>query len=276
MKYHELLAALTEEPLLITPAAHASLFKLFEDHRRMTAPEFKAAREGVDLCGEEVELEQMSVVNGVAHIPIAGPIGYKLGKFEKGAGAVDSTDVLAEIEEADGAPENSIRAIVLDIDSPGGMVAGTPELADRIAECQKPVYAFTSGNMCSAAYWVASAANSGIFATRSADVGAIGVYVPFLDSSEALKARGVKVEVFASGKYKGLGMPGTALTEDHRDFLQARVMEIAGMFYDQVKAARPDVADETMQGQVFMAEKAKALGLIDEIVKNKEHLLKFV
>ena len=87
MKYHQIMTALMEEPLLLTPASHASLVRLFDEHRGLSAEEFQARREGVDLCGEEVELEQMEIIDGIAHIPIGGPIGKDLGKFEKGAGA---------------------------------------------------------------------------------------------------------------------------------------------------------------------------------------------
>jgi signal peptide peptidase SppA len=271
MKYHEIIAALTEEPLLITPAAHSGIWKLFEQHRSLSAEEFKVAREGVDMCGEAVELESMEIIDGIAHIPISGPIGAKLGKFEKGAGMVDVADVLKELSEADAMPKREVRGIILDIDSPGGMVTGTPELAERIKAVSKPVFAFTSGGMCSAAYWVGAAADR-VFATRSATVGSIGVYCPFMDSSEALKARGLKVEVFASGKYKGLGIPGTSLTDDHREFMQARVLEIAEMFYDHVKECRPDAQDEAMQGQVFMAPTALRNGLIDEMVADKDEV----
>jgi hypothetical protein len=75
MRLHEILRALTEEPLLITPAAHGSLLNLFKEHATLEAIDFRAKREGKDLCGEEVELEQMEVIDGVAHIPISGPIG---------------------------------------------------------------------------------------------------------------------------------------------------------------------------------------------------------
>lgn len=270
MKYHQIIATLTEEPLLITPAAHASLFKLFEEHRAMDAEEFKAAREGVDMCGEEVELEQMEVIDGIAHIPIGGPIGKGLGKFEKGAGAVDVDDVMDEIQEAEEDP--NVRAIILDIDSPGGMVSGTPELADRVAACEKPIYAFTAGMMCSAAYWIACASDM-VFATKSADVGSIGVYVPYLDQSKRYENAGLKVDVISSGKYKGAGVPGTSLNKDQREFMQDRVNDIAEMFYSHVEANRPDSSREDMQGQVFKGEMAFAKGLIDQVVGDKEQVI---
>lgn len=270
MKYHQIIAALTEEPLLITPAAHASLLRLFEEHRTLERAEFHAKREGVDYCGNEVDLDQMEVIDGVAHIPIGGPIGFKLGKFEKGAGAVDVQDVMDDLDEAE--DDDKVRGILLDIDSPGGMVSGTPELADRILAVDKPIFAFTSGMMASAAYWIGASADR-VFATRSADVGSIGVYCPFLDSSERLKQEGLKVEVISSGIYKGIGVPGTALTADHREFLQERVNQIAMMFQQHVSDQRGgNVSVEDMRGQIFMGEDALRRGLIDEIVEDKDQV----
>jgi|ERR1051326_2651919 signal peptide peptidase SppA len=273
MKYHQIIAALMEEPLLITPAAHASLVKLFEEHRTLDAAEFRAKREGVDFCGREVELEQMEIVDGIAHIPIGGPIGKGLGKFEKGAGAVDVADVMEDLDAAE--EDANVKAIILDIDSPGGMVSGTPELADRVAACNKPIYAFTSGMMCSAAYWVGCACD-GIFATKSADLGSIGVYVPYLDQSKRYENAGLKMEVISSGKYKGAGVPGTSLNADHREFLQERVDDIAKMFYGHVQRNRAEATADDMQGQVFKAEAALAKGLIDEVVREKGDVVEFL
>lgn len=270
MKYHQIIAVLTEEPLLITPAAHASLLKLFEEHRGLSAEEFRAKREGVDLCGEEVELDQMEIIDGIAHIPIGGPIGRGLGKFEKGAGAVDVEDVMDELDQAEEDP--LVYAAILDIDSPGGMVSGTPELADRISAFAKPIYAFSAGLMCSAAYWIACSADA-IFATKSADIGSIGVFAPFLDQSERMKMAGLKMEVISSGKYKGAGFPGTSLNKDQRQHMQERINETARMFYDHVQAHCPDAALEDMQGQAFKAQTAADKGLIDQVVENKDEVV---
>lgn len=273
MRLPQILQTLTEEPLLITPSAHASLLKLFEDHRTLSAEQFKAQREGVDICGDAVDVPQMEVINGVAHIPIGGPLGRGLGKFEKGAGAVDYDDLADELDQAQ--DDDQVQAILFDIDSPGGMFSGLPEFADRVLACDKPLYAFTSGLMCSAAYYVGCACDA-VFATKSADIGSIGVYAPFADTSEAWRARGVKVEVFASGRYKGAGVPGTSLSADHRNMLQARVIEMAQMFYAHVLSCRPDVSEDEMQGQAFKAQSAADKGLIDEVVSGKDEVLSFI
>lgn len=274
MRYAELLRTLTEEPLLITPAAHASLLQLFQEHRTLDAIEFKAKREGVDFCGNEVELAQMDTFDGVAVIPIGGPVGIGFGKFEKGAGAVDLGDVASDLAEAN--KDAEVKSILLDFDSPGGMVSGTPELADKILASKKRVYAFTGGTMASAAYWLGSSTER-IFATKSADVGSIGVYTMFLDSTKAMEARGLKVDVITSGEFKGLGVPGTALSEQHRQFLQERVDGIAAMFQEHVSEMRNGTVDlDDMRGQSFLAGQARARNLIDEIVSDREEALEII
>jgi signal peptide peptidase SppA len=273
VRLHEILTALTEEPLLITPAAHGSLLKMFQDHANMSAEEFQSKREGVDWCGKEVELAQMEVIDGIAHIPIGGPIGRGLGKFEKGAGAVDVQDLIDELDQAE--DDYEVAGVLLDIDSPGGMFNGTPELADRILRCEKPIYAFTSGMMCSAAYWLGCACDL-VCATKSATVGSIGVYCAMLDCSKRYADAGVKVDVITSGKYKGAGVPGTSLTDDHRAHLQELIDSMALMFYGHVQTMRPDSSLEDMQGQMFQAGTAAAKGLIDQVVRDKDAVVELM
>lgn len=259
MKYPHLLRILKEEPLLITPAAHNSILLLLENRMAGNEP----PQRETEYCGDKVALDSMQVIDGIAHIPIGGAIGQKLGNYEKMSGAVDVSDVAKDIAWAEKSAD--VRGVIFDIDSPGGMVAGTPELADKIAAMEKPKYAFTNGQIASAAYWLA-AATDGIFATRTADIGSIGVYIPWADQSERFKEAGVKVELIKSGKYKGMGFPGTSLSDEQKQLLQDRVDMIAEMFYEHVKSNRPGIKSDSMQGQTFMAQQAKNLGLIDEIV----------
>ncbi len=280
MKYARILETLTVEPLLITPGARDALLKLFEDHARMTSAEWAvrleaAQRTGVGPCGEKVELESMTVDDrGIAHIPIGGPLGMKLGGFEKGAGAVDFLDIQRDLAEADA--DAAVKGIILHFDSPGGTVSGTPETADKIQAVDKPIFAWSEGGtIASAAYWLASAAD-GIWTTRSALVGSIGVYTAYLDMSEMARMRGIKVKMFSSGKYKGMGQPGTALTEAQESYIMEHVLNTAQDFYDHVRQQRGDVPDEVMQGQVFRAPEALNAGLVDEIVGDVGTLVDFL
>lgn len=258
MKYAAILSTLTQEPLVITPSSHASILKLFESHMNG-----RSERNGVDICGDAVELEQAFMEDGIMHIPINGPIGRGLGKFEKGAGAIDVGDISDELDKAKSDP--GCRAVILHIDSPGGMYSGIPELANEIMEFDKPIYAFIPGAACSAAYWLACACDM-VCATTSADIGNIGVYCYLIDNSRQYKDAGLDPELITSGQYKGMGAPGIPLTDIQRQHLQDRVDEMAETFYSAVETARPGVSREDMQGQCFKAPSALEKGMVDEIV----------
>ena len=262
MKFPQSLSTLTEEPLLITPTAHASLLKMFEDHSSLERVQFRAQREGVDWCGEAIEVEQAGLVDGIFYIPIGGPIGRGMGKFEIGAGCVDVQDVMDELDNFEADP--NARACLFDIDSPGGMFAGTPELANRIMRCEKLTVSFMNMG-CSAAFWLAIACDYA-FAAPSGDIGSIGVYSYFLDRSKQFADAGIKPVLVSSGQYKGAGAPGVPLTKAQLQNMQDRVNEMADMFYQFVEMRRPEASREDMQGQTFKAASAVQKGLIDGVM----------
>jgi signal peptide peptidase SppA len=274
MKYTRLLDLAFNSPLIITEGAFWSIHKLIEafvlsqpaDHNR--GP--------VRVCGEDVDIPGMTFdpETGIAQIPIAGAIGMGLEGYEKLSGACDVADIGAEIAEANRRPE--VSTILFVVDSPGGMVNGTPELADVIKASAKPTYTFShGGSIASGAYWLA-AATDGIFTTKSADVGSIGVLMGYLDRSKMLEDMGLKVQVIKAGKYKGMGFPGTSLTKDQLELLQGRVDSIYAEFTSHVRENRGDVAEETMQGQMFRAPEALKAGLIDQIVADKDEVIRLL
>ena len=203
----------------------------------------------------------LTVEDGIGVVAIDGPILRTADVFDRVLlGATDSAEIDSALREAGG--RDDIKAVFLDIDSPGGTVAGTPELAATVASinARKPVYAFSSGLMCSAAYWIASQARA-IYATPSARVGSIGVVQAVIDDSAALDARGLKVEVFAVGKYKAMGAPGTPLTNDQRELIRSNLAETAGEFYAAVLARGRSIPPEAMEGQTFSARQAQRFNL---------------
>ena len=203
------------------------------------------------------ESSLLSVEDGIGVVAIEGPILRKPDLFARiFFGATSSEEIGDAIREAAG--RDDIKAVFLNIDSPGGTVAGTPELANAVAalDKKKPVYAFSSGLMCSAAYWVASQARA-IYATPSAQVGSIGVVQAVIDNSAALDKAGIKVEVFSVGKYKAMGAPGTPLTDDQRELISSNLAEIAGEFHAAVLAKGRAIPAEAMEGQTFSGKQAQ-------------------
>ena len=150
----------------------------------------------------------LTVENGVGIVTIHGALMKRPDFFARLLlDATDMEDVAAALEAA--RDRADVQAVFLDVDSPGGTVNGTPELAALVADVSKAkyTYAFTDGQMCSAAYWIASQADA-IFATPSARVGSIGVLMPMLDETKAFEQAGLKVELFAAGKFKSIGVAG--------------------------------------------------------------------
>lgn len=280
MKLTALIHQLYHEPALILPEAHASIRYLIESRLSgdLSGEIVRTRRPpGQGICGQKVEVEQAQVIGGIMHIPLNGVIGQKLDPFTRGEGAVDVLDVANEIHQAEA--DDQVRAVLFEFDTPGGMIAGTPELAEQIASMSKPNVGFTNSLMCSAGYWIGSSCQR-LYATPSSVVGAIGVLLPLIDSSAAMEKKGMKVDMIKAGRLKGAGWPGTSLTDEQRANLQERVDSIHSQFKAHVREARllrgHLVEDADMEGQAFLGSSAQARGLVDQIVPNKAAVLRLL
>jgi len=258
-----LLEAVYFRPWLISARAHAAM--------RM---KLDAVMEGRRIDFLDMEFEQPGTVveDGIAIVPIKGAIGRGFSGWDKVelilGEAVDAEVVAGEVLAA--AFDDSVDAILLDIDSPGGMVNGTPELGVAVVEAgkRKPTYAFTAGMMASAAYWVGAAVTHGLVAAPSADVGSIGVYAMHMDLTGWLEKQGAKAEMYASGIYKGMGHPYIQLTDRQRELMQAEVNSLNEQFRAWVNKHRPDVQVEDMEGQTFTGDEAFARGMVNMTAQN--------
>jgi len=254
-------------PWLIAPEAHAAMVAA---GRAL----FESPKSPFD-SGEEDELDEpplLTVKDGVGIISIHGPMMRNPDLLCKLLfGATDTEEIIRAVNAAAEWPD--VQAVLLDIDSPGGSVSGTPELAQAVADLSKAkyTYAFSGGQMCSAAYWVASQCDA-IYATPGAWIGSIGVILPVIDSSQAYKQAGLKVEVFAAGKFKSTGTPGVSLTDEQRAWLQADVEEIAADFHSAILVRGRKIPAEAMEGQTFSTRKAMRFNL-SGMVKSREEAL---
>lgn len=165
--------------------------------------------------------------------------------------------------------DEGIDGVLLVIDSPGGTVAGTRELAEDVAAlaAEKPVAAVVEDLCASAAYWAASQA-SRVFAEPSSAIGSIGTYAVVEDSHGAAEEAGVRVHVVSTGAHKGRGVPGTEVTEEDLSEVQRLVDGLNGHFQNAVRAGRGldgDRLSAVSDGRVWLAEEAAGLGLVDEV-----------
>lgn len=213
--------------------------------------------------------------SSVGVIPIRGVIFQHSSWFEEYFG-IDggATDKIASTLKSMLADE-SISAIILDVDSPGGTVYGVAELAEEIfqARGKKPIVAVANSLAASAAYWIASAADE-IVVTPGGEVGSIGVYAMHVDMSKWLEDEGLKVSFVQFGENKTEGNPYEPLSKEARAQIQKRVDEYGDMFVAAVARGRETTAGMVKkrfgQGRMFGAEEAVEIGMADRVATLEE------
>ena len=202
--------------------------------------------------------------DGTAVIGLYGPLMKFVSSLAEGTSTVG---VRRQIRAA--VRDKEVGAILLSIDSPGGTVSGTADLADEVkrAASKKPLIAYIEDLGASAAYWVASQAQK-IFANRTAAVGSIGTYGVIWDQSAAATLAGIKVHVIRAGQFKGAGEPGTEITAEQLGEFQRLVDEYNEFFLRGIAAGRPLSLAEVRKladGRVLIGQAAVEQKLIDGI-----------
>lgn len=231
--------------------------------RATTARPSAAAPTTGNVPGESGMAYWTPVGEGVAMIRIDGPTAKGFGKF----GEMSTVFVRRAIRAASTNPD--VASILLVIDSPGGYVAGTDDLARDVAAANevKPVVAFIEDLGASAAYWVASQARA-VYANPTAQVGSIGVFAVIEDASKAAEVAGVTVHVLSTGPLKGAGAEGAPVTPEQLAAWQTEIDDTMAHFAAAVRKGRnmtPKGFAEVATGGTWIASKAKDLGLIDGV-----------
>ena len=204
--------------------------------------------------------------NGVAIVPVMGPIFRHANLMTSFSGATSVEDLATDLQTAVDDP--SVRAILLNVNSPGGQVDGINEMAGmlRAAAGKKPVKAYIGGEGASAAYWLASQADE-IVADSTAMVGSIGVVAGFTDRSAADEKSGIKrMEIVSSQSPRKRLDPAT---DAGRASIQTAVDDLADEFVASVAAGRGVPVEQALanfgQGDSMIAKRALAAGMIDRI-----------
>jgi len=201
-------------------------------------------------------------VDGIAHIPIKGVLGQRLSGMEKMCGATDYLDIKAATEEA--ITKRYAKGVLYAFDSSGGMVRGCADLADYIRGLTVPTQAYTDSRCCSAAYWLASACNN-VMSSSSADVGSIGVILPWIDKTKVWEVEGLSYDPFINdgADLKGAGA-GPTLTVAQKKYLQESVNYVGEKFQSFVSEGR-QVKPVVFRAGTYFGEQALSVGLVDGI-----------
>ncbi|SFN69308.1 Peptidase family S49 [Nitrosospira briensis] len=222
-----------------------------------------AAGPGIKLPAQP---SRKRVEGGVAIIEIAGPITPRASILSMLFGGTDLQTIQYELDSA--LADSSVKKIMLNIDSPGGAVAGISEMGDRIyaSRSVKPIEAFVSGMGASAAYWLA-AATSRIVVSDTAMVGSIGVVGTVVDDRVRQGMEGIIFhEIVSSTAPKKRPDPST---QEGRAVLQDGIDSLASVFTAKVATYRGvsenKVISDFGQGGVLIGIAAVRAGMADRI-----------
>ena len=194
--------------------------------------------------------------------------GAKVGVVEIEGIIVDGTAAVRELREH--AENPSIKAVVLRVNSPGGVVAPTQEIfaaIQRARKAGKPVVATLGAVAASGGYYVAAAADR-IYANPGTLTGSIGVVMQLANIEGLLKKVGVEYVVVKAGSYKDVGNFARTMSPEERKMLQALLDDVYSQFVDAVAEGRGLERKEVLafaEGRIYSGQQALGLKMVDEM-----------
>ncbi|MCZ6160958.1 signal peptide peptidase SppA [Campylobacter ureolyticus] len=198
--------------------------------------------------------------------------GVNLAEIKLSGAIMDESAILKEIYSIQ--DDKNIKAVLLNINSPGGAFAPSFEISNAIKELnkEKPVITYASGTMASGSYLSGVWANK-IYANKGSFIGSIGVIMQGYNIEELASKIGIKDQVVKAGEFKEAGTIMRAWSESERQSLQDLVDKSYDLFVSEVATARKlNKNDENLwaNARVFLPDEALNLGLIDEISNYKK------
>lgn len=211
--------------------------------------------------------DRVAVINIEGTIVSGGDVQDTL--FQQSTG-VTSGSIMRQIRDA--AEDDSVKALLLNINSGGGSATAAEEIGRELKRFKettnKPIVATMSDMGASAAYWIAACSSDKIYANSTTLTGSIGVYMPYMNTQELFKKIGIKTDKIKSGPYKDILSNDRPMTEAEKILLQNMVNEIYNEFITIVVTGRK--MDEAhvrnlADGRIYTGSQAKNLGLVDEL-----------
>jgi len=204
----------------------------------------------------------VSFGNTIAVIRIKGAIMSSPSLFLETSTPHEILSMIKRVEE-----DPSIKGVLFEIDSPGGSVVASREMAYGIKRMSKPKVCWMGDIAASGAYWVASSCDH-IMADPLTLTGSIGATASYLEFSKLFEKYGITYEQITSGEKKDIGSPFRNLTESERAKLEYMINEIFNYFLDDIKKSRnltQEQIDQISSGDIFLGKDAIDLGLVDSL-----------
>jgi len=264
-----LAARIFDTPLLIAPQKLEVILAVLAPRLGLEVPAPAAAATSERPARNPYEVTP----DGIAVIPIEGTLVHKAYGLDALSGLRSYVDIQEEIEDA--ATDPAIKGILLDIDSPGGEVAGVFDAADTIyaARSAKPIFAVADTDAFSGAYLLASGAER-VYAGRTSGLGSIGVIVTHLDVSASDEKLGYRYTIVHAGARKADFNPHTPLSEEARRVLEAEVDRTYGLLVSAVARNRgvDESAIRDTEARLYFGGDAVAAQLADRLGARQDAL----
>lgn len=277
-----IMSRLFNTPLMIRPTEAQIIITAVSEQMGVGSLLDASSGKVIDLSGQvEQSAESFSergarsrsyaLVDGIAVLPISGTLAHKWGGLQPSCGATGYDGIQGRLNQALKDPE--VRGIMLDVDTPGGEVAGAFDCTDIIARANKikPVWSLCYDMHCSAGQLLVSGAGRRLI-TQTGIAGSIGVVIAHMDVSEMLKQTGRKVTLIHAGANKVDGNPYEALPERVRAKLQADVEATRLRFANTVSRHTGLSVDRILaqEAGTFEGQAAIEQGLADELVNGAD------
>lgn len=211
----------------------------------------------------------LETIGKIAVLSISGIISKRGGVISKLFGGTSLDEVTADFRKA--LTSASIEGILLYVDSPGGTVDGTQELADLVYKNKgtKRILTFSDGMLASAAYWIGAAASEVYISGPTVEAGSIGVVAQHVDVSKFEEQQGFKTTEIYAGKYKRIASNYAPLSDEGRSEIQGQVDYLYSVFVNDLSKFRPLLSTDHLgawaDGKIFIGNQAIQAGLVDGI-----------
>lgn len=209
----------------------------------------------------------------IAIVPISGTLVSRLGSLRPYSGMTGYNGIVSRLQAAIDDP--GVDGVLLDMDTPGGLVAGGFDAADMIARLReaKPIWSLANDMTCSAGQLLASACTRRLV-TQTAKTGSIGVLMGHSNYAGNLEQEGIEITLIFSGAHKVDGNPYGKLPKDVRDSLQQKMDAIRQMFAEKVSAYTSLSVKAVLdtEAAVYTGRESVDVGLADELVINTDAL----
>jgi protease-4 len=215
-----------------------------------------------DLMKEKQSASENTALNSSSNMVVVVDFKQPVLKYSYSSwlGTKNYTRILDQLKNDD-----SVVGVVLDFDSGGGQVYGTPEFYDYILNYPKTIVSYTDGYMCSGAYYIAAATQKIIANKRADAIGSIGAYATIVDSNGIFEHFGAKVHTIYATKSteKNSEYREVIDNSNYEPYIKNQLDPIVDTFIADMKFVRPQISEEAFKGGTWTGEQSLELGLVD-------------